>query len=54
MCHGAEGGQGGLSLTNHAGLLEGGKSGPAVVAGKPDRSLLLRQISGTPPKMLGK
>ena len=51
VCHGAEAGQGGLSLGNFDGLLKGGKSGPAVVAGEPEQSLLLRQISGTPPKM---
>ncbi len=51
VCHGAEAEQGGLSLGNFDGLLKGGKSGPAVVAGEPEQSLLLRQISGTPPKM---
>ena len=51
VCHGTEAGQGGLSLGNFDGLLKGGKSGPAVVAGEPEQSLLLRQISGTPPKM---
>ena len=51
VCHGADAGQGGLSIVSHGGLLRGAKNGPAVVAGEPERSLLLRQITGTPPKM---
>jgi len=51
VCHAAEGGQAGLSLATHAGLLKGSKSGPTVVPGEPSLSLLVRQISGTQPKM---
>ena len=36
--------KGGLNLTTRAGLLAGGDSGPAVVAGKPEDSLLVRAI----------
>ena len=34
-CHGAEKAKGGLRLDSRGGLLLGGGSGPAVVAGKP-------------------
>ena len=45
-CHGAEGGadaapKGMLSLATRAAALRGGESGPAVVPGKPEESLLL-------------
>jgi hypothetical protein len=36
--------KGGLKLDSRAGLREGGDSGPAIVPGKPDESLLLRAI----------
>ncbi len=36
-----------LWLDSRAGLLRGGKSGPVVVAGKPDQSLLLDALRGT-------
>ena len=51
VCHGREDGQAGLSLTTHDGLLEGGKSGPSLVPGEPDKSLLIEQIRGAQPKM---
>ena len=51
VCHGMEDGQAGLSVTNHERLLKGGKSGPSIVPGEPDKSLLIEQISGTQPKM---
>jgi hypothetical protein len=44
-CHG--GGKkirGGLRLTSRAELLQGGDSGPAAVAGKPDKSLLVQAV----------
>ncbi len=50
-CHTADGGQAGLSLTSHAAILRGGKSGPAIVPGEPATSLLLHQVSGDPPAM---
>jgi hypothetical protein len=36
---------GGLQLDSRDTLLQGGKSGPAVVPGKPDESLLLKRVS---------
>jgi hypothetical protein len=44
QCHGDRRNKGGLRLTSRAHLLQGGDSGPAVVAGKPDDSLLLRAV----------
>jgi hypothetical protein len=51
-CHGIRRQQGGLDLHTRAGILKGGKSGPAMVVGKPDESLMLKRIrSGEmPPK----
>jgi len=45
-CHSAEGGRikGGLRVDTRDGLLRGGESGPAIVPGNPDRSLLIRAI----------
>jgi hypothetical protein len=43
-CHGARRQEAGLDLRTKAGMLKGGKSGPAVVAGKPEESLLVRRI----------
>ena len=40
-----------LLLTTHAGLLKGGENGPALVAGKPDESLMIDFISGDKPEM---
>ncbi len=51
MCHGSEGGQAELSAATQAALLQGGVSGPAVVPGNPDRSLLIQAISGDKPSM---
>ena len=42
-CHGKDP-QGGLGLDSQEAFLKGGASGPAVVAGKPDESLLIRSI----------
>jgi len=51
-CHGPERREGGLALHTRAGMLKGGKSGPALVPGKPDESLIAKKIrSGEmPPK----
>ncbi|HRI16357.1 MAG TPA: PSD1 and planctomycete cytochrome C domain-containing protein [Verrucomicrobiota bacterium] len=55
-CHGAEKQKGGLRLDSRAQLLKGGDSGPAVVPGQPDESLLYQAIthrhadSAMPPK----
>src|SRR4051794_3335363 len=43
-CHGNGKKKGGLSLASRAALLKGGDSGPAVVPGKPDASLLIKAI----------
>ncbi|HQU41214.1 MAG TPA: PSD1 and planctomycete cytochrome C domain-containing protein, partial [Pirellulales bacterium] len=43
-CHGGEGRKADLDLTTHAALLKGGESGPVVVAGKPDESLLYEKV----------
>ena len=55
VCHGKRRQEGGLDLRTQASRLKGGKSGPALVAGKPEESLLMRRIlSGEmpPAKML--
>ena len=43
-CHGVDRQEAGLDLRTLEGLLRGGKSGPAAVAGKPGESLLLKKI----------
>jgi cytochrome c553 len=43
-CHGPEKSKGGLRLDSAASLTRGGDSGPAVIPGKPDESLLLRAV----------
>jgi mono/diheme cytochrome c family protein len=45
-CHGAPGGKikGGLNLATAAGFKAGGDSGPAVVPGEPDKSLLISAV----------
>jgi hypothetical protein len=50
-CHAVSSPKGGLRLTTAAGMLKGGKSGPAVEPGRPDESLLLAKIAGDPPEM---
>ena len=50
MCHGQEPRQGGLDLQSAGALLQGGQSGPAIVAGSPDRSLIMEKlVSGQMP-----
>ncbi len=54
VCHGRREQKGGLDLRTRANLLKGGKSGPVIVPGKPDESLLVRKIAGQempPPKL---
>jgi hypothetical protein len=46
-CHGAEKQENGLRLDIGSGVLKGGDNGPAVVAGKPNGSLLLQAVLGT-------
>src|SRR5215218_5402129 len=43
-CHGPDKQKGGLRLDSRAALLSGGESGPAVVAGEPDKSRLVKAI----------
>ncbi len=54
VCHGPRLQQGGLDLRTPAAMRKGGKSGPALVAGKPDDSLMIQRIeSGAcPPREL--
>ncbi len=51
-CHGLRRQEAGLDLRTKASMLKGGQSGPAVISGKPEESLLIRRIrSGEmPPK----
>ncbi|MEO2023931.1 MAG: PSD1 and planctomycete cytochrome C domain-containing protein, partial [Pirellulaceae bacterium] len=44
VCHGTRKKEGGLDLRTVAAILKGGKSGPAIVPGKPAASLLLKRI----------
>lgn len=51
-CHGAETARAGLRLSSAQAILEGGASGPAILAGQPDKSLLVERIRGiAAPKM---
>jgi mono/diheme cytochrome c family protein len=52
-CHSAEAGKikGGLLLDTRDAIRKGGDTGPAVVPGKPDKSLLLAAISHTDPDL---
>lgn len=45
-CHNAKDLDGEFSLESHAALMKGGESGPALVAGQPDQSLLLKLMEG--------
>jgi hypothetical protein len=52
-CHGGEGGFGGLNLSSYQGALDGGDTGPGVVPGDPDASLIIqRQVTGDHPGQL--
>jgi mono/diheme cytochrome c family protein len=44
VCHGARRQEAGLDLRTKASIVRGGKSGPAIVPGKPDESLLIKKI----------
>ncbi len=53
-CHGAQRREGGLDLRTKAALLKGGKSGPALIAGKPEESLIVQKVrSGAMPPKAG-
>src|SRR5438876_269843 len=43
-CHGDMKNKGGLKLTSRDNILKGGDTGPAVVSGKPNDSLLIQAI----------
>ena len=45
VCHGRRKQEGGLDVRTRASLLKGGRSGPAMVAGKPEESLLIKRIA---------
>ncbi|MDQ1471927.1 MAG: hypothetical protein QOJ99_3407 [Bryobacterales bacterium] len=49
-CHG-ETAAGGLRLDSVQGVLKGGKSGPAIVPGKPEESLLIQAVAQTHPRL---
>jgi mono/diheme cytochrome c family protein len=51
VCHNDRSSASGLSLSSAAAMRKGGKRGPAVVPGNPDRSLLYRLINGGKPAM---
>ncbi len=56
-CHGPTKQRADLRLDSRASLLKGGESGPAVVVGHPDKSLLIhavRQVAGAPKMPEGK
>lgn len=44
VCHGTRTKDAGLDLRTKASMLAGGKSGPAIVPGKPEESLLIKKI----------
>ena len=44
LCHGRRRQEGGLDLRSRASLLKGGNSGPAIVPGNPDESLLIKRV----------
>ena len=44
-CHGLHRQENGLDLRTKSAMLRGGKSGPAIVAGKPSESLLIKKIA---------
>lgn len=51
-CHGGAKKKGGLELGSRSSLIRGGETGPAIVAGSADRSLLIQKIASgeMPPK----
>jgi mono/diheme cytochrome c family protein len=55
VCHGKRRQEGGLDLRTQASRIKGGQSGPSIVPGKPDESLLVKRIAAgemPPPKLL--
>ena len=54
VCHGRQLQEGGLDLRTKASILKGGKSGPAMVLGSPDESLLLKKVLANKMPPLGR
>jgi hypothetical protein len=55
VCHGGRQQKGGLDLRTRQSMLKGGKTGPAIVPGKPEESLLVKKIHDRdmpPPRLL--
>jgi uncharacterized protein DUF1553/uncharacterized protein DUF1549/cytochrome c len=52
-CHSQQAGKqkGGLALDSRAAIRKGGESGPAIVPGKPDESLLIKAVRQTSPDL---
>jgi hypothetical protein len=46
ICHGGRKQEGNLDVRSRVALVRGGKSGPALVPGKPEESLMLKRIHG--------
>ncbi|MHC4954144.1 MAG: c-type cytochrome domain-containing protein [Planctomycetota bacterium] len=46
-CRSCHGGAGGLDLESWSGVMAGGNSGPVVVPGDPDASLLIKRLDGS-------
>ena len=46
-CHGADRQESGLRVDSAVGLFEGGYSGPGIVAGQPDESIVWQAVAGT-------
>ena len=54
VCHGRTTQDAGLDLRSVAGMLKGGKSGPAIIPGQPEKSLLIQRVQRQempPPKL---
>ena len=45
VCHGNRRQEGGLDLRTKASMLKGGKSGPAIILGKPEESLIIKRMA---------
>ncbi len=55
VCHGIRKQEGGLDLRTRASMLKGGKSGPAIVPGDPESSLLVKRVRAgemPPPRLV--
>jgi hypothetical protein len=50
-CHSADHSKGELSLATRDAMLRGGESGPTLVPGMPDQSLLIDMVTGAKPQM---